>query len=502
MIRHSETGQAGPGRALPRPCYLALDQGSHASKALIFDGDGRIVASAEAAIATRRPRAGWVEHDADEIVASLRDSILAATAELAKGVELAAAGLAIQRSSVVCWDRGTGAALSPVLSWQDRRNAAWLKARNLDAGRLRKITGLVASPHYGASKLRWCLDHLPEVQRALAEDRLCCGPLASFVLYRLLEERPCLVDPANASRTLLWDVRTHDWSTELVEACEIPLLSLPRCVPSRHAFGTLHVDGRDIPMQVATGDQPAALFAWGEPDSGTLFVNIGTGAFVQRPIEGPAPDAPGLLHGVAWQDQTRSIGVLEGTVNGAGAALEWLAGERGVPMETLLDGADRWLREVDDPPWFINGVGGLGAPFWVADCPIRFSRDGSLAEHTVAALESIVFLLQVNIERILEASTGQAGAARRIIVSGGVARWAGLCERLADLAGMPVERPADIEATARGIAWLLGATGAPAAEAPAHYAPHPNPALLARFRQWRAALASSVQGLVAAGPGA
>lgn len=487
---------------LPRPCFLALDQGSHASKALIFDAHGRTVASAEVAIATRRPRAGWVEHDADEIIASLRESIAAATAELAAGLDLATAGLAIQRSSVVCWDRGTGAALSPVLSWQDRRNAAWLKARSFDATRLREITGLVASPHYGASKLRWCLDHLPDVQRALAEDRLCCGPLASFVLHRLLGERPCLVDPANASRTLLWDVRTHDWSAELVAACGIPLSTLPRCVPSRHAFGTLHAEGRDIPLEVATGDQPATLYAWGEPDSGTLFVNIGTGAFVQRPITGPLPDAPGLLQGVAWQDDTHSLGVLEGTVNGAGAALEWLAEERGVPVESLLDSVDRWLREVDDPPLFINGVGGLGAPFWVADCPIRFSRDGTLAEHTVAVLESILFLLQVNIERICEASTDQAGAIRRIIVSGGVACWPGFCERLADLAGMPVERPADIEATARGLAWLLGNAGAPGATESAHYPPRPNPALRARFRQWRVALESSLQGLVAASPGA
>ena len=483
--------------------YLVLDQGSHASRALVFAADGRLVAAGEAAVATRRSRPGWVEHDPDEVVASLREAIGRALADLGDDAAgFAAAGLAIQRSSIVCWDRDHGTALSPVLSWQDRRNADWLRAQHLDADRLREITGLVASPHYGASKLRWCLDHLPEVRRALAEGRLCCGPLASFVLHRLLDERPCLVDPANASRTLLWDVRARDWSAELLEACGIPRGCLPSSVPSRHAFGTLVLGACRVPLQVMTGDQPAALFAWGEPDPDTLFVNVGTGAFVQRLVAGGGADVPGLLRGIAWQDAERSIGVLEGTVNGAGAALAWLAEERAVPVERLLEGAARWLREDGNPPLFINGVGGLGAPYWVADCPIRFSEPGELAEETVAVLESIVFLLQVNIEAIQAALVAEAGAVRRILVSGGIARLDGLCQRLADLAGVPVERPADIEATARGVAWLLGVSGTSGDACSSRFVPRADPVLRWRFVRWRAALESCVAGLVTAGRGA
>jgi len=478
------------------PHYLALDQGSHASKASIFDARGRRVASGEAPITTRQPREGWVEHDPEELVASLGGAIARALAgSEADGVELAAAGLAIQRSSVVCWDRHSGAALSPVLSWQDRRNAAWLAAQHFDAARLRATTGLVASPHYGASKLRWCLDHLPAVRRALAAGRLCCGPLASFVLFRLLEERPLLVDPANASRTLLWDVRTRDWSAEMLGACGIPSACLPRCVPSRHAFGTLNVAGRAVPFTTLTGDQPAALFAFGQPDAATLFVNIGTGAFVQRLIDDPLPDAPGLLRSVAWQDEQRSVMVLEGTVNGAGAALEWLARERDVSVESLVEHAECWLGEIEHPPLFINGVGGLGAPYWVADCPIRFSRDASLAEETVAVLESIVFLLQVNIEAVRVLAPARAGALRRIIVSGGIARLDGVCGRLADLSELLVERPADVEATARGLAYLLSGTAAPDRSAPLRCLPRPDAGLKSRFVEWRTALESSVADL-------
>jgi glycerol kinase len=126
-----------------------------------------------------------------------------------------------------------------VLSWQDRRHAAWLDALALDPAELRAVTGLVASAHYGASKLRWCLDHLPEVSAAQAAGRLCCGPLASFVLHRLLDDRPCLADPANAARTLLFDLHAGDWSEALLGRFGIPRECLPRCVPSRHPFGVL-----------------------------------------------------------------------------------------------------------------------------------------------------------------------------------------------------------------------------------------------------------------------
>lgn len=480
----------------PRPFFLALDQGSHAGKALVFDGDGRMVAAAERQLATRRPQPGWVEHDPEEVVSSLREAVEEAVAS--SGVAaITAAGLAIQRSSVVCWDRATGEALSPVLSWQDRRNAAWLAGLQLDPDRLREITGLVASPHYGASKLRWCLDHLAGVQRALAEGRLCCGPLASFVLHRLLAEQPCLVDPANASRTLLWDIRSRDWSAPLLAACGVPAECLPRCVPSRHPFGTLDAGGLRVPLTVATGDQAAALFAHGEPAPDQLFVNIGTGAFVQRVVAGTPGDAPGLLRSLAWQDEASTVGVLEGTVNGAGAALQWLVEERGAALDTLVAGADRWLAETTAPPLFLNGVGGLGAPYWVADCPVGFSRPGSLAEEAVAVLESIAFLLAVNIEALQAASAGATlHRAEVIVVSGGMARFDGLCQRLADLSGLVVRRSAAVEATAQGLAWLLGRVPAPTDGRAARFRPRANPPLVQRYVRWRGWLESRLAELV------
>jgi len=466
------------------PLYLVLDQGSHASKALLFDGQGEVAASAEVAVATCRPRPGWVEHDAEEIVSSLDAAIAAALAQVGTLAfrRIISAGLATQRSSIACWDRDTSRPLSPVLSWQDRRHADWLDAQALDPAELRAVTGLVASAHYGASKLRWCLDHLPEVSAARAAGRLCCGPLASFVLHRLLEERPFLADPANAARTLLFDLHAGDWSDTLLGRFGVPRHCLPRGVPSRHPFGVLRVAGHRVPLTVVTGDQPAALFAWGEPDGGTLFVNIGTGAFVQRVFHGAAPAAPGLLQGIAWQDDERSVSVLEGTVNGAGAAVQWLADERGLEIESLLQDAPRWLEEVADPPLFLNGVGGLGSPYWNPGCPTGFSGEADIAGETVAVIESIVFLLAVNIEAICAAGGPRPGW---ILATGGLARLDELCQRLADLSGLVVERPCALEATAHGLSWLLSGV-AREQLLPARFLPRSGPGLEGRYLRGRA----------------
>ena len=211
---------AGESRALT----LALDQGGNSSRAVLFDAVGREVATAHVPIATRRD-GERVEHDPDELVQSLLTAARdACESPLAAGRPIVAAGLATQRSTVCCWDRNDGAALSPAISWQDRRHARWLEAAlGARAGWVRELTGLPLSPHYGASKLRWCLDELPAVRLALRDERLAMGPLASFLVHRLCSERP---DRAPTPRTRRAPCSSTlpilDWSPPLLEAFEIP----------------------------------------------------------------------------------------------------------------------------------------------------------------------------------------------------------------------------------------------------------------------------------------
>ena len=487
---------------------LVVDQGSHASKAIVYAGDGRPAAEAEVPVATAHPAPGWAEHDAESLLASVDAAIRQVCAGLTRNLRPAVAGLATQRSTLVCWHAGTGQPLSPAISWQDRRNAGWLEDLELDPEQVREITGLVPTPHYGASKFRWCLDHLPDVAAARRDGQLRMGPLSSFLTARLANvpgpgrgagsvDAP-VVDPANASRTLLWDVGRRDWSDSLLARFGLTRELLPRCVASRYDHGTLATPDGPVPLAVCTGDQPATLFASGRPDPDAIYVNLGTGAFLQR-LAGSEPTPGGMLRSVCWQDGERVMQVHEGTVNGAGAALSWLARREATREQALFDGAPAWLAREKDPPLFVNGVGGLGAPFWIPDCRVGFDRTASLPARTVAIIESIVFLLQANIDALGTAGTPPA----RIVVSGGLARLDGLCQRLADLSGLRVERLGDVEATALGVAWLLrhdpGSPGGsldatPRAEPATRFEPGANPGLAARYRKWRTLLSDRVAG--------
>src|SRR5688572_12680199 len=246
---------------------LSLDQGGSASRALVFDSEGRELASARVEVADRRPRPGWVEQEPDAVVDSLRRAAALALMQLdtMQRERVRACGLSCQRSSLVCWDRKSGVALSPILSWQDTRAADWLAAQALDTEVIRASTGLYPNAHFGLSKIRWCLDHLDEVKRAAADGRLIIGSLAAFLAYRLLEQRPCLVDPANASRTLLFDLARGDWNRELLERFAIDRHWLPDIVRSDAEFGDLVLPSmQSLPLHLLSGDQSTAAFAYGE----------------------------------------------------------------------------------------------------------------------------------------------------------------------------------------------------------------------------------------------
>ena len=410
--------------AASHPLYLALDQGGHASRALVFDGQGVEQARSLCEVQVHHPQPDWVEQDPEELVASLLEAMRAVLLQLgARAAQIVSAGLATQRSSIVCWDRITGQALSPVISWQDRRAHEWLTRFALHAEAIHASTGLMLSAHYGASKLRWCLEHLPAVAQAETEGRLAFGPLASFLIFRLTEERTLAADPGNAARTLLWNIKSLDWDEGLLHLFSIPLAALPPCVPTRYEFGHLVVDEQRIPLTIVNGDQSAALFAYGAPNANSAYINMGTGAFVQRTSGDFPGQQPRLLTGIVLRDGDEKIYVLEGTVNGAGAALQWIAEDLG--LDDLEQQLPAWLAQsAVEPPLFLNGISGLGAPYWVADFESRFSAEAEPSLMAVAVAESIVFLLQANLDLFQKL----ASPLELIIASGGLTWYEGLCQ--------------------------------------------------------------------------
>jgi glycerol kinase len=468
--------------AVPDPLVLAIDQGTHASRALVFDRRGRTVSSGTAAVSIAYPQTDWAEQDGDEIVSSVRTAAAYALSALgARRQEVVAAGLASQRASAICWDRLTQRPLSPVFSWQDRRAHAWIDQLQEHGDAVHRKTGLFLSPHYGASKLRWALDHLPAVRAAQQAGTLCWGPMASFLVFRLCNERPFLADPQCAARTQLWNLNSHDWDPELLELFGLPPGFLPRSVPTCHAWGTLDVAGSAIPLTAVNGDQSAAVFAFGWPEGDSAYINIGTSAFVQRALGSFPGHVPRQLVGIILDDGTTRVYTVEGNVNGAGTALDWISKELGI--DHLTEKLPQWLQRAEEAPLFLNGIAGLGGPFWQADFHSRFVGDGQPWQKAVAVVESIAFLLQANIDHMAP----YVPAARRIRVSGGVSLLDGLCRRLASVSGLPVHRREDPEASARGIAYLA-AGRPPGWNSALHeevFAAGDDPQLAARYRRWR-----------------
>lgn len=434
------------------PLFLALDQGGHSSRAIVFDTAGRVVSRAQIPIQTFNIGDGRIEHSADELVDSIVRAARNALHELGWRVNrVVRAALATQRSSVVCWNRHTTRALSPVLSWQDTRAAERLMHLNARRSELHNLTGLFPSPHYGASKLEWCLENIPPVWDAARNDELACGPLASFLVARLSDSHASIVDPANAGRTLLWNIDKQDWDDSLLQEFGLQRRWLPACKATVGELAMLSLSGRDIPLGALNGDQSAALFSDGVPGESDVFVNAGTGAFIQRVTSVRPSGVDRLPLSVVVRDEHTTRYALEGTVNGAAAALDWVA-----LHEKLNDWprhAQAWLAAVTDPPLFINGVGGVGSPYWLPNIESDFIGAGDGVARWVGALESIVFLLRVNFDELNRA----LGSAERIVLSGGLAHIDGFCQRLADLCGLPVTRSEFTEATARGVACLLQA---------------------------------------------
>lgn len=457
---------------------LIIDQGTLATRALILDENGNVKTSAFQKIRLQRHGSEVVEQDADEIVKSMEKVVREVLDDNAvRRAGVARAGLATQRSSIVAWDKRNGEPLGPLLSWQDRRASNWLKKFNPYAERIKKHTGLPLSPHYGASKLRWCLDHIPAVSRAYRNDYLAFGPLASYLIFHLLRGNPLLVDHANASRTQLWNITTRDWDPWLSDLFGIPLKALPDCRPICQNYGTLKIAG--IPLKAVNGDQTSAIYSLGRPNSKTAIVNIGTGAFILLPTGKKSFKHPSLLCGLARSNEKWGEYIIEGTVNGAGAALEWAENEWNLP--DMIRSLPDWLSRVGEIPLFINTIGGLGSPWWHRGPAPAILGDSEPWQKAVSVIESILFLLQANLETMLKANF----SINRLQVSGGLSHLDGMCQRLADLSQGPVYRPAEVEGTARGIAWL--ASGCPARwPKPGHgrlFKPMRNDALAGRYKK-------------------
>lgn len=466
--------------------FLGVDQGSHSSRAVLFDQNGRAVADAAEKVTFSRSAQGRVEHDPHDLLASVKNVIQRVLC--AQGVQQAgrvsACGIATQRSTALAW-RADGDALSPALSWQDARAQDTVDRLKPRARAIMQLTGLPLTAYYSATKMNWLLRNSESVERC-AREQLRLSPLASYLLYHLLEDRSYRIDFSNAQRTQLFELETLSWSAQLCDWFEVDPCFLPECMPMSSNYGRL--EGTPIPVTCVCGDQNAAMFGSGALEAGVALINIGSGAFILRELDGFSASAQQLT-GIASSDQNRVAYMREATVNGAGNALSWA--EQQWRIDDLSARLPPWLEQVKEPPVFINAVGGLGTPWMQAGLQSSFvgKDDASIEERAVAIIESIVFMLQINLE-IMAAEA----PLKKLRVSGGLSNLDGLCRKLSSLSGLEVERADITEATARGAAWI--AAGQPQDWNPvgsghracAHFKPERDAALQVRYRLFKAGI--------------
>jgi glycerol kinase len=287
---------------------------------------------------------------------------------------------------------------------------------------------------------------------------------------------------------LLWDIGTGQWSQRLLDVFGIDRRLLPAIRPNRHAWCDLKLGDTSVPLTVVTGDQSAVPFAFSDEPVDQLFLNLGTGAFLQRPS--PAYlKCPGLLSSILLRNDHDSLFALEGTINGAGAALTWFAELHEIDESELFSKLPKWLTNSTNPPFFVNAIGGLAAPFWVPDAESRFIGDGEVDEQAVAVVDSIAFLVKANLQ-VMRTCTPNL---KNIIASGGLAELDGLLQRIADLTGVPVQRSTNLQATAYGGARLAN-PALPVLTVDDEFVPAPDSAITinARYQEWRKHLQKAI----------
>ncbi len=436
---------------------LVLDEGTTSTRALAFTTGGEIVATAARAIPQHYPASGWVEHDADDLW-QLSRACLEEVAD-AVGIErIACLGLTNQRETVVFWDRMTGQPLAPAIVWQDRRGAAlcdrW-RDEGLEPG-VQATTGLVIDPYFSASKIAWALANWPAVATAAARGTLLLGTVDSWLLFKLTGGAVHATDATNASRTLLMDLATCAWDAGLTERFGIDAAALPAITDCAGALGEATIGGRAIPITGCAGDQHAAAIGQACLSPGMVKATYGTGTFVLA-HSGTTPPLSRhrLLATLAWRLGGVPAYALEGSIFTAGAAVQWLRDGIGV-IGTAAE-TEALAHSVPDSGGVVvvPAFTGMGAPHWRAD--VRGLITGVTAATTRAHLaRATLEAVAQQTADLLDALAADGVAATRLRVDGGMVANDWLCQHLADVLGIPVERPQVIETTALGCAMLAG----------------------------------------------
>jgi glycerol kinase len=448
---------------MPSGFVLALDQGTTGSTALVVDVEGLVRARGYAEVSQHYPQPGWVEHDPEELWTTVeRAATQALKAAGLSGDDVAAVGITNQRETTIVWDRATSAPIYRAIVWQCRRTARACD-RLRAAGHepiVRERTGLVLDAYFSGTKIAWILDHVPDARRRAARGQLAFGTVDSWLLWKLTRGRVHATDVSNASRTLCLDLARVEWDDRMCALLDVPREVLPDIVDSSGVCGETAELGwlpRGVPIAGIAGDQQAALFGQACFKPGDAKNTYGTGCFALiNTGANPVLSSHGLLTTIAWRIAGRTIYALEGAVFVAGAAVQWLRDGLGIIAEAAETEALAGSVPDTGGVYFVPAFVGLGAPYWdqhARGTIVGLTRGTTRSHLARAALEAIAFQSR----DVLDAMVADAKAnVARLKVDGGAVANGFLCQFQADVLDTPVDRPAVIETTGLGAAYLAG----------------------------------------------
>ena len=449
---------------MPRPSLiLAIDQGTTSTRAMLFDEAGQPAGRAQVELPQIYPRAGWVEHDPEEIWRATVEVAKGAIAKALKPSDVAAIGITNQRETSLVWHRRTGKPIHNAIVWQDRRGADLCMKLHADGiePMIQERTGLLIDPYFSATKLAWLLDNISGAREAAERGELAFGTIDTFLLWRLTGGAVHATDATNASRTMLFDIRRQDWDGELLEHLRIPRALLPQVMDSAAEFGIADKKllGVALPIAGIAGDQQAATIGQACFAPGMIKSTYGTGCFVLMNTGGRQVLSKNrLIATVAYRLGGKVTYAIEGSIFVAGAAVQWLrdglkliaaAGETEALAASLAGNSGVYL---------VPAFTGLGAPYWDPEARgaiFGLTRDTGIAEIVRSALEAVCYQTR-DLMRAMAEDGGVTPTALR--VDGGMVANDWLMQFLADILDVAVERPTVTETTALGAASLAGLT--------------------------------------------
>jgi glycerol kinase len=441
---------------------LAIDQGTTSSRAVLVNGDGRFVDVAQHEIEQIYPQPGWVNQDA----AHIWDITLRVTRQVLDRLDggirrIAAIGITNQRETTVLWDRATGQPVAPAIVWQSRQTAPLVDAiaqRDMTQT-YQRTTGLIPDAYFSATKIAWILDQDPELRRRADAGEICFGTIDSWLIWNLSGGKRHVVDYANASRTMLFDIHALAWSDALLSDLRIPKAMLPEVVPNAGELAVTdpRVLGAAIPIAGSAGDQQAALFGQSCFRPGEAKNTYGTGSFLLMQTGTEAmTSGHRLLTTIAWNCEGVTEYALEGSIFVTGAAVQWLRDGLGIIRQASE--IEPLAASVPDTAGiaFVPALSGLGAPHWDADArgTITGITRGTTAAHIARATLEAIALQSRDVLQAMQADAGMQ--LEELRVDGGAAQNDLLMQIQADLLGVPVVRPKNVETTVLGAAYLAG----------------------------------------------